>query len=40
MSAGIVIIPTYNYANYITVAIDSVFDSDFPQNEIEIIDTD
>ena len=32
-----VIIPTYNYARFICEAIDSVFNSDFPQNEIEII---
>ena len=32
-----VIIPTYNYAHYIQQAIDSVINSDFPQDEIEII---
>jgi glycosyltransferase involved in cell wall biosynthesis len=32
-----VIIPTYNYAQYISEAIDSVLNSDFPQDEIEII---
>lgn len=32
-----VIIPTYNYANYICEAIDSVIASTFPQDEIEII---
>ena len=32
-----VIIPTYNYAHLIPEAIDSVLNSDFPQNEIEII---
>jgi glycosyltransferase involved in cell wall biosynthesis len=32
-----VIIPTYNYAHYIQQAIDSVLNSDFFQDEIEII---
>jgi glycosyltransferase involved in cell wall biosynthesis len=32
-----IIIPTYNYAHYVQEAIDSVLDSDFPQDEIEII---
>lgn len=32
-----VIIPTYNYGNFISEAIDSVLNSDFSQNEIEII---
>ncbi|MBW4643777.1 MAG: glycosyltransferase [Goleter apudmare HA4340-LM2] len=32
-----VIIPTYNYAHYIQEAIDSVLNSNFPQEEIEII---
>jgi glycosyltransferase involved in cell wall biosynthesis len=32
-----IIIPTYNYAHYIQQAIDSVLNSDFPQDEIEII---
>lgn len=32
-----IIIPTYNYAKYISEAIDSVLNSDFPQDEIEII---
>ena len=32
-----VIIPTYNYAYYIQQSIDSVLNSDFPQDEIEII---
>lgn len=35
-----VIIPTYNYAHYIQQAIDSVLNSNFPQNEIEIIVVD
>lgn len=32
-----VIIPTYNYAKFIQEAINSVLDSDFPQDQIEII---
>ncbi|MFM6266850.1 MAG: glycosyltransferase family 2 protein, partial [Dolichospermum sp.] len=32
-----VIIPTYNYAHYIQQAIDSILNSAFPQNHIEII---
>jgi glycosyltransferase involved in cell wall biosynthesis len=32
-----VIIPTYNYGQYIHEAIDSILTSSFPQNEIEII---
>jgi glycosyltransferase involved in cell wall biosynthesis len=32
-----IIIPTYNYANYIEQAIDSILNSDFPQHQIEII---
>jgi len=32
-----IIIPTYNYANFICDAIDSVLNSDFPQNQLEII---
>ena len=32
-----IIIPTYNYAHYINEAIDSVLNSGFPQDEIEII---
>lgn len=32
-----VVIPTYNYAHYIQQAIDSILNSDFPQDEIEII---
>ena len=32
-----VIIPTYNYAHYIQQAIDSVLNSDFPQDQLEII---
>ncbi|MDF5735820.1 MULTISPECIES: glycosyltransferase family 2 protein [unclassified Nostoc] len=32
-----VIIPTYNYAKYVSAAIDSVFNSDFPQDKLEII---
>jgi len=32
-----VIIPTYNYANFISEAIDSVLNQNIPQNEIEII---
>ena len=32
-----VIIPTYNYAQYIQQAIDSILNSDFPQDKIEII---
>lgn len=35
-----VIIPTYNYAHYIQQAIDSVLNSDFPQDKIEIIVVD
>jgi glycosyltransferase involved in cell wall biosynthesis len=35
-----VIIPTYNYASYICEAIDSVFQSDFPQDKIEIVIVD
>ncbi|MEH2381180.1 MAG: glycosyltransferase family 2 protein [Nostoc sp.] len=32
-----VIIPTYNYAHYIQQAIDSILNSDFPQDQLEII---
>src|SRR5688500_5842068 len=32
-----VIIPTYNYGQFICQAIDSVLRSEFPQEEIEII---
>jgi glycosyltransferase involved in cell wall biosynthesis len=32
-----IIIPTYNYAHYIQQAIDSILNSDFPQDKIEII---
>lgn len=32
-----VIIPTYNYAHFICAAIDSVLNSNFPQNKVEII---
>jgi glycosyltransferase involved in cell wall biosynthesis len=32
-----VIIPTYNYAHFIQEAINSVFNSNFPRSEIEII---
>ncbi len=32
-----IIIPTYNYAGYIKEAIDSVLNSNFPQDEVEII---
>lgn len=32
-----VIIPTYNYAHFISEAIESVLQSNFPQSEIEII---
>lgn len=32
-----VIIPTYNYAHYITEAIDSILQSDFPLEQIEIL---
>ena len=32
-----VIIPTYNYANYIIEAINSVLQQDYPKNKIEII---
>lgn len=35
-----VIIPTYNYGQYICEAIDSVLASNFPQDEIEIIVVD
>jgi glycosyltransferase involved in cell wall biosynthesis len=35
-----VIIPTYNYAHYIGEAIASILNSDFPQEEIEIIVVD
>jgi len=32
-----IIIPTYNYSNYISEAINSVLNQNFPQDEIEII---
>ena len=32
-----IIIPTYNYAHYITEAIDSVLESSFPQDKLEIL---
>lgn len=32
-----VIIPTYNYCHLISYAIDSILNSDFPSNEVEII---
>jgi glycosyltransferase involved in cell wall biosynthesis len=32
-----IIIPTYNYAHYIHEAIDSILESDFPQDQIEIL---
>ncbi len=35
-----VIIPTYNYANYITEAIDSVLNQEYPKDKIEIIVVD
>jgi len=35
-----VIIPTYNYAHYITIAIDSVLNCNFNQDEIEIVIVD
>jgi glycosyltransferase involved in cell wall biosynthesis len=35
-----IIIPTYNYARYIGEAIDSILNSQFPQDEIEIIVVD
>ncbi|HAA27256.1 MAG TPA: hypothetical protein DCE56_05705, partial [Cyanobacteria bacterium UBA8553] len=35
-----VIIPTYNYARYICDAIDSVLNSDFPTDQLEVIIVD
>ena len=35
-----VIIPTYNYANYITEAINSVLQQDYPKDKMEIIVVD
>jgi glycosyltransferase involved in cell wall biosynthesis len=35
-----VIIPTYNYAQYITVAINSVLQQDYPADKIEIVIVD
>ena len=35
-----VIIPTYNYANYILEAIDSILSQNYPQDKIEIIVVD
>jgi glycosyltransferase involved in cell wall biosynthesis len=40
MKTVTVLIPTYNYAHYIQNAIDSILDSNFPQEEIEIITID
>lgn len=35
-----VIIPTYNYAHYITTAIESVFQQDYPADQMEIVIVD